>query len=476
MYDVIIIGAGITGSLIARKLSGYDLSVCLLDKEADIALGATNANSAIVHSGHDPQEGTLKAEYNLRGNRMYQDLCRELKVAYRNTGAFVVAVNEEEEQKLDVLIDNCIRRQIPYEVLDGAELREREKNLSDNVTKGISLPTTGIITPWEVAIAAVEEFLLNGGMLCLEEEVLDLKKEEDVFTVTTNKGIRQAMIVINCAGVYADKIAGMLGIHRYTITPRKGEYYILDHTKEHLTDTIIYPVPSEKGKGVLAVPTIHDNVLLGPDSNYVDDRDSVATDEGLDYVSREINKTMKNIPTGNIIHTFAGLRPTPDTHDFILGEDEDVRGFIHVAGIESPGLTAAPAIAEDMAELVVQKLNAVKKDKFIRRREQIVMAHMSLEEKEELVKRDPDFGKLICRCEKISKGEIIDVIRRPAGARDVKGVKRRCRPGMGRCQGGFCEVEVVKILAEELGNELSEITQNGDGSELLVAKAKEAYR
>ena len=185
---------------------------------------------------------------------------------------------------------------------------------------------------------------------------------------------------------------------------------------------------------------------------------------------------MKNIPTGNIIHTFAGLRPTPDTHDFILGEDEDVRGFIHVAGIESPGLTAAPAIAEDMAELVVQKLNAVKKDKFIRRREQIVMAHMSLEEKEELVKRDPDFGKLICRCEKISKGEIIDVIRRPAGARDVKGVKRRCRPGMGRCQGGFCEVEVVKILAEELGKELSEITQNGDGSELLVAKAKEAYR
>ncbi len=476
MYDVIIIGAGITGSLIARKLSSYDLSVCLLDKEADVALGATAANSAIVHSGHDPLEGTLKAHYNLRGNRMYQDLCRELKVAYRNTGAFVVAVNEEEEKKLDVLIDNCIRREIPYEVLTGEELREREKNLSLDVTKGISLPTTGIITPWEVAIAAAEEFLLNGGTLLLEEEVLDLKKEEDVFTVTTNKGAHTARIVIDCAGVYADKIAAMLGIHRYTITPRKGEYFILDHTKDHFTDTIIYPVPSDKGKGVLAVPTIHDNVLLGPDSNFVDDKDSVATDEGLDYVSREIRKTMRNIPTGNIIHTFAGLRPTPDTHDFILGEDEDVKGFIHVAGIESPGLTAAPAIAEDISKLVAEKLNASKKDQFIHRREQIVMAHMSLEEKEELVKRDPDFGKLICRCEKISKGEILDVIRRPLGARDVKGVKRRCRPGMGRCQGGFCEVEVVKILAEELGKDLNEVTQNGSDSELLVARAKEAFR
>ncbi len=473
MYDVIIIGAGITGTLIAHSLSRYDLKVALLEKESDVAFGASGANSAIVHSGHDPKEGSLKAVYNLRGNRMYRDVCEDLKVAYRQIGAFVVATSEEEEEKLDTLIDNCIRRQIPYEVLSGDELRSREKNLSDDVTKGLSLPTTGIITPWEVCMAATEEFVMNGGDLCLETEVQAIEKKEDHFLVSTNRGTMEGKIVINCAGVYADKIAGMLGIHRYTITPRKGEYYILDHTGEKYVDTVIYPIPTVKGKGVLAVPTIHGNVLLGPTSDPMEDKDSVSTGDGLDAVSREIHKTMKNIPMNKIIHTFAGLRPVSDSGDFIIGEDEDVKDFIHVAGIQSPGLTSAPAIAEDIRDIVLGKLKPEKKKEFKRREAPVIMAYMSDEEKDELVKRDPDYGKLICRCEKISKGEIRDCIRRPAGARDVKGVKRRCRPGMGRCQGGFCEVEVVKILAEELGKDLNEISAAGGDSRILVAEAKE---
>ena len=473
MYDVLIIGAGVSGSLLAHTLSKLDLSVCLLDKESDVACGASSANSAIIHSGHDPKEGSLKAHYNLLGNRMYKDLCDELQTAYRQVGAFVVATSKEEEGRLEELIANCIRREIPYEVLDGDELRRREKNLSDNVTKGISLPTTGIVTPWEVCIAAVEEFLLNGGEVLLDHEVTAIEKKDGRFLVHCHDEVLETKILVDAAGVYADKIAGMLGVQRYSITPRKGEYYILDHTKEKLVDTIIYPVPSDKGKGVLAVPTIHENILLGPDSEFVPDKDSVATDEGLDYVRRDIAKTVKNIPMGNIIHTFAGLRPTPDTHDFVIGEDEEVENFIHVGGIESPGLTASPAIAEDVKKIIVEKLHPSEKKEYIRRRKPVIMREMSEEEKAELVKKDPDFGKLICRCEKITLGEIKDVIHRPCGAKDVRGVKRRCRPGMGRCQGGFCEVEVLKILSRELNVPMEEISLHGKGTRILVEEAKE---
>lgn len=472
MKDIIIIGSGITGSLIAYELSHYNLDILVLEKSNDVANGATGANSAIIHSGHDPLPNTLKAKYNLEGNRLFPTLCKDLKVAYKQVGALVVACGKEEEEKLDVLVKQCIDRDVPYEILDGVQAHIAEPNLSDEVSMALSLPSTGIVTPWEVAIAAMEEALLNNAELKLEEEVLAIEKN-DTFKVTTNKGTYEAKVVINCAGVHADDISAMLNIHKYKITPRKGEYYILDHQKKPFVNTIIYPIPSEKGKGILAVPTIHNNILIGPNSDFKDDKDRVNTETGLNIVRRDITKTLKNIPWNLQIHTYAGNRPTGDLHDFVIEEDTDVTNFFHVACIESPGLASSPAIAKEITRLVTNKLEPSVKETFVKRKAHINMSELTDEEKDALIKENPDYGKMICRCEKISLGEIKDVIHRKCGATSVKGVKKRCRPGMGRCQGGFCEVEVVKILEKELGISTMDVVQSGKDSNILCYVAKE---
>ena len=472
MYDVTIIGAGIVGSLIAHNLSKFNLRVLVLEKENDVAEGATGANSAMVHSGHDPKPGTLKCKYNLLGNRMYPDLCKELKVSYNPIGAYVVATSPEEEETLQGLIQNCIDRNIPYEVLDGNQARKNEPNLSDNVTKALSLPTTGIVVPWEVTIAAMEEAMLNGVELKLGYEVKNIRKDDDRFII--NDEI-ETEVVINCAGAHCDDISNMLRVSPYKVETRKGEYFVLDHLNGEYVNHVIYPTPGPKGKGVLAVPTVHGNVMLGPNSDYIEDKEDDSTGNGLDYIRKEISKTMKNIPYNKMIHTFAGLRPHIDLGDFYIKEDDEIENFIHVAGIESPGLSAAPAIAKDVVEgMIMPKFVECKvKEEYIRRKPFVVMSSMTNEEKNELIKSDPDFGKIICRCEKISKGEIKDVINRKCGATTIKGVKMRCRPGMGRCQGGFCEPEVLKILSEELGVDRKEIKLDRDGSNVYVTGAKE---
>ena len=472
MYDITIIGAGIIGSLIAHNLSKFDLKVLVLEKENDVAEGATGANSAMVHSGHDPKPGTLKAKYNLLGNRMFPDLCRQLQVEYVPTGAFVVATSKEEEETLDGLIANCIERKIPYEVLDGDEARKEEPNLSDGVTKALSLPTTGIICPWELTIAAMEEAMLNGVELKLDYEVKSIRKTNEGFIV--NDEI-ETKVLINCAGVHCDDITEMLRRSPYKVEARKGEYFVFDRLNGTYIKRVIYPTPSIKGKGVLAVPTVHENVLLGPNSDFTADKEDKTTSEGLEYIRREINKTMKNIPYHKMIHTFAGLRPHIDLNDFYIQEDDQIENFIHVSGIESPGISSAPAIAKDVVEgIIMPKFVECKvKDNYVNRKPFIDMRNMSDEQINELIKQDPDFGRIICRCEKISKGQIKDVINRKCGARTVKGVKMRCRPGMGRCQGGFCEPEVLKILAEELNEDVREIKLDRDGSNIFVATAKE---
>lgn len=471
MIDFIIIGAGITGSLIAHNLSKKECEVLVIDKNPDVANGATGANSAIIHSGHDPKEGTLKCKFNLLGNKMYPDLCKELKVAFKQIGALVVATNDEEVKTLDGLINQTKERNIPYEVLDGDSARAIEPNLSDNVVKALSLPTTGIVTPWEVVTAAMEEAIDNGVKLHLNEKVLDINKDNDVFTVKTDKGEYTSRYVIDCAGVYADDIARMIGNNDYKITARRGEYYILDH-KGHFVDKIIYPVPSEKGKGVLAVPTIHKNVLLGPNAEFIENKNDTETTKALNDVKRELNKTLKNIPFQYMVHTYAGLRPTGDTHDFVIKEDEKVKNFIHVSCIESPGLASAPAIAKYVCEELINEKLTDKKE-YVRRKPHIVMNELSDEEKDKVIKENPDYGKMVCRCEKITLGEIKDVIHRSCGATSVNGVKKRCRPGMGACQGGFCEPVIVDILAKELGVDHRAIVKNGVGSEIYVGEAKE---
>ena len=473
MKDITIIGAGISGALIAHELSKYSFDVLVLEKDADAANGATGANSAMVHSGHDPKPGTLKCKYNLEGNRMFPDLCKELQVAYDPVGAFVVATSDEEEEKLETLVKQCIERNVPYEVLSGDEARTQEPNLSDGVTKALSLPTTGIITPWEVTFAALEEASLNGVEVRFDYEVKNIRKEDNYFVI--NDEIK-TKLVINCAGAHCDDITNMLRPSPYKVMTRKGEYYILDHTGEQLVKHVIYPVPTAKGKGVLAVPTVHHNILLGPNSEFIDDKDDASTGMGLDYVKAEVNKTIKNIPFNKMIHTFAGLRPHIDLNDFYIKEDEEISGFIHVAGIESPGLSASPAIARDVVEnIVLPKFDVKKKEEYVHRKPFVKMHELSLEQQNELIKKDPDFGKLVCRCEKISLGEIKDVINRKVGATTIKGVKLRCRPGMGRCQGGFCEPEVIKILEKELNKDIKDIRMNNKGSEVFMAAAKENY-
>lgn len=481
MVDIAIIGAGIIGSFLAHDLSMYEGSIMVLDKNADVANGTTMANSAIVHSGHDPKEGTLKAKLNVRGNEMYEKVCKSLGVEFERTSAYVVATSEEEENTLENLYEQAKKRNVPAMYVPIEKAREEEKNLSDKVIKVLELPSTGIICPWEVVIALMEEAVLNGVDLHLEcevEEIIKRKnKEKTYYEIKTNQGIFEAKMVINAAGVYADKIYSMVSKDQklISIKARKGEYYVLDRLKEPFVKRVIYPVPSEKGKGVLAVPTVHGNLLLGPNSNVIENKEGINnTKSALDYIKAELEKTVKNVPMDKVIRAFAGLRSTGTTNDFVIEEAKEMDNFINVACIESPGLASAPAISEYVIEEIIkpkQKLRAKKETK--NRKPYINLKHMSEEEREALVKKDPSFAKIICRCEQISEGEILDAIRRAVGGTTVKGVKKRCRPGMGRCQGGFCEPLVVDILARELGVSPLEVRLDSKDSTLLIDTTKE---
>lgn len=476
MYDVLIVGAGIVGCFLAHDLSKKDLKVVVIEKESDVANRTTMANSAIIHSGHDPLDGTLKARLNVRGNEMYEAICKDLGVTFKRTSAFVVATSKEEEETLDLLYTQAKNRKVPVFYVNRKEAKEKEPNLSDLVTKVIELPSTGIVYPWEVAIALAEEAIENGVELQLKENVEAIEKKENSFVVKTNANTYETKIVINAAGTYSDKIYEMVSDEvDFKITPRKGEYFVLDKLQKPLVNRVIYPVPSSAGKGVLVVPFTHGNVLLGPNSEVVEsDEFNNNTKNALDYVKREIGKTVKNIPMQNVIRTFAGLRPTSTKHDFIIEEAKDVENFINVAGIESPGLASAPAISEYvMNEILSSKTNMEDKKEYRKRRPVINLKQMTEQERSEMVKKDPSFGRMVCRCEQVTEGEILDIIRRPLGAKTVKGVKKRVRPGMGRCQGGFCEPLVVEILARELKISPLDVRYDSDNSVMLMAETKE---
>lgn len=470
MYDVIIIGAGITGTLIARQLSCYDLRVAVVERCSDVADGATMANSAIVHTGYDPEDGTLKAELNVQGARIYKELCDDLGCLYKVVGSYVAACGEEEEKHLVVLKDRAVRRGIAVEEMSYEEAHKREKNISENVTSLLYFPETAVIYPWEVAIAAMENAMVNGVELHLDTAVENIVKEEGKYSVKTNHGTFETKMVISCAGTHAKEIASMVSDDvPYDITPRKGEYYVLDQNTDFV-HSIIFPVPGVKGKGILAVPTVYGNVLIGPNSAYCSDKDDVDhTTEGLSEVKAGIGKTMRNVPFHKVIRNFAGLRPSSTMHDFVIQEYPDAKHFIDVACIESPGLASAPAIAQYVMEhFVLKTFSSQKKESFtLKRKRPLVMDELSVEERNDAIQKNPLYGKIICRCEVISEGEIVDCIHQLCGARSIKGVKKRVRPGMGRCQGGFCEPLVAKILARELGIPLEEVTLDGRTSEIL---------
>ena len=472
MYDVVIIGAGITGTMLARKLSVYDIKIALIDKENDIANGATMANSAIIHTGYDPKDGTLMAELNVKGARAYEELCRQLGCKYKKVGAYIAACGKEEEAHLDILADRAKRRDIPFRFIDADEARKQEPALSQNVTRVLDLYTTAVVYPWEIAIACAEVAVGNGADVFLNDSCEAIERLDGGYRVITNERTLECKTVINAAGVFAEKIAGMVSSNvGFHITPRRGEYYVLDKDAD-IVRHIIFPVPSkEKGKGVLAVPTVYGNTLIGPNSDYVDDpEDNGTSDDGLAYVRGNISKTLVDVPLYRSIRTFAGLRPSSSAGDFVIEELSDAEGFVNAACIESPGLASAPAIADYIiGKFISKRLELREKSGAVMgRKAPLIMAELSPEERSEAIKKEPLYGKIICRCEQISEGEIIDCIRRPCGARSVKGVKKRVRPGMGRCQGGFCEPKVVEILARELGIDPTEVLLDPCGSNILV--------
>lgn len=475
MYDVAIIGAGVIGASIFRELMKYRLKVLLIDKENDVSMGTTKANSAIVHAGYDPKAGTLMAKYNVKGNEMFEDLCKELSVPFKRNGSLVLAFNEEDMETIKTLYENGRNLGVKgLEILDKEAVLNLEPNISENVVAALHAPTGGIVGPFEYTIALVENGIENGGEIKLRSEITAIEKEKNFILTTSNNEKIEAKYVINAAGVYADKIHNLICEEAYKITPIKGEYFVMDKSQGNVVKHTVFQCPSRLGKGILVTPTVHGNLLVGPDAEIIEAKEDLSTtSENLEYIRNTAAKTTNKINFREGIRNFAGLRANPDRNDFIVEEAKDVKGFIDVAGIKSPGLSSAPAIALDVVEILkVAGLDIIKNEDFKKERKQINFMELSSEEKAELIKKDKRYGKIICRCEGITEGEIVDSIKRSFGSITLDGVKRRCRPGMGRCQGGFCGPRVQEIISRELNIPMEAVSQEKDNSYILLGRTK----
>lgn len=476
MYDVAIIGTGIMGTFIARELSRFKLDIVLIDKDNDVSNGTTKANSAIVHAGYDAKFGTNKGKFNALGNPIFDKICEELDVPLKRIGSLVVGFNEENMETIKGLYENGVKLGIPgMKILDYKGVKEKEPNINDMVTGALYAPTCGIVGPWELAIALAENAVENGVELLLNNEVKDIRRENGIYRIITHKQEILCRYIINCAGVYADKISNMVSSHYFKITPRRGQYYILDKSAGGIVNTVVFQCPTKLGKGVLVAPTVHGNIIIGPDSENLEDREDLRTTaERLQFVKKSAMRSIPSIPFNKMITSFAGLRAEPSKGDFIIEELKEARGFINVAGIKSPGLASSPAIAEYVVGLVNKIAGGLEeRTDFKPTRKGIVhFDSLSDSEKERLIGEDPRYGRIICRCENVTEREIVDAINRNAGATTVDGVKRRVRPATGRCQGGFCGPRVVEILARELGKNINSIVKDGEGSYILTEETK----
>ncbi len=474
MTDVVVIGAGVIGGAVARELSRYNLSVTIVEKCADVAMGATRANSAIVHAGFDAKAGSLKAKMNVRGSEMMEDYANELGVKYKKNGSLVVGFSDEDRATLEELkIRGEANGVKGLEVLSREEILKIEKNIGEGVTCALHAPTGAIICPSELCMACVGNAMDNGAELKLDFEVKSIEKTDGGYKICSDKECIEARYVINCAGVYSDKIAAMVGDSSFTVIPRRGEYMLLDKECGNLVSHTIFRCPSKMGKGILVSPTVDGNLILGPTAENIEDKeDKSTTAKGLASVRTQASEQVSGINFGKIITSFTGLRSVGSTGDFIINEKD---GFVNCAGIESPGLSSAPAIAEYVRDILINSgLELEKKDNFIaNRRPMHYFKECTDEEKNAIIAENPEYAHIICRCEMTSEGEIIDAIRTNPGARDVDGVKRRTRSGMGRCQGGFCSPYVVEILARELGVDYTEVTKFGGESYINIGKTKE---
>lgn len=476
MTDIIVIGAGVTGCAVARELARYDWKVTVLERASDVCEGTSKANSGIVHAGFDAQPGTLKAKLNVEGNRMMGELSRELDFPFRNNGSLVLCFDEKDRPTLQRLLEQGKENGVEgLRIIERPELKELEPNISDGAVAALYAPTGGIVCPFGLTIALAENAAVNGVDFRLNTEVREIERTDFGYRVITNGGAFETRVVINAAGVYADRFHNMVSGKKIRIIPRKGEYCLMDKKVGGFVDRTLFQLPTIYGKGVLVTPTVHGNLLAGPTAVDVEDPEALnTTREGMEDLLKRAALSVNGLPVRQVITSFAGLRAHEEQGDFIIGQAEDAPGFFDAAGIESPGLSCAPALGRYLAQMVLRYLPAEEKKNFIAGRKGIPsMALADAEERQRLIQENPLYANVVCRCELVTEGEILDAIHRPLGATTLDGVKRRTRAGMGRCQAGFCSPKTVEILARELVKDMTEIGKNDAGSEFLTGYNKD---
>jgi len=467
MYDVVLVGAGVIGASIARELSKYMLDICLIEKENDVSCGASKANSGIVHGGYDAEPGSLKAKFNVLGNKLYEKLNKELNFGFRKCGSLVLGFGEEDNLKLKELLQRGLENNVDgLKLIDGEAVRAMEPHVSEDVTMALYCREAGVTSPYELTIALAENAVKNGVTLNLNEEVLNIQKTEVGFKVVTSKNIYFSKYVINAAGYYSDKVAAMVGANNFKIKPRKGQYVLLDKTQGALSNHVLFQVPTKQGKGILVTQTYHGNLLLGPNSEDAQDITDINTD--IDMLKHIVEKARKSVPDFNIkraLTSFSGIRASSDKHDFII-EESKVKGFINVAGIESPGLSSAPAIAKEVSQIVLKMDTSIQKNPLFDPHRKPIIVQKDNTFKGTIDDENPE-KNIICRCEKVTESEIIDALNRGISIESLDAIKRRTRAGMGFCQGNFCGPRVRKLVAEHLHIPEEKITKRGAGSSFL---------
>lgn len=478
VYDIAIIGAGVVGTLTARALSKYNLKTVLIEKNSDLATGTTKANSGIVHAGFDAKTGSLKAKMNVKGCSMMEETCKTLHVPYEKNGSLVVAFSEEEMKTIRTLYDRGIANGVPdMEIIDSAKLKELEPNISDESVGALWAKSAGIVSPYELAIAAAECAVSNGVDFVRNFKVSNISFNNGEFTLSSDNDADdiKATYVINAAGLYAEHIAKMFNGEVFETVPRLGEYGLLDRDCANLCSRTIFQCPNEMGKGVLVTPTAHHNILVGPSAVDMEERDDLSVRIGaLRTIFKTASKSVPSVAMRDMITSFAGLRSHPVTDDFYIDKSKTNDHFLNVVGIESPGLASSPAIAEYIESVVVETLGNVSKNASYNpsRKAPVIFRELSHEDQEKLIAENPAYARIICRCETITEGEIRDAVRAPAGAVDVDGVKRRTRAGMGRCQGGFCGSKVMDIISDELNKPINTISKFGGKSDIIYERTK----
>lgn len=485
--EILIIGGGVVGAAIARELSRYEVKTLLVEAREDLARGASGANSGIVHAGYDPEPNTLMAKYNVEGCGMYEELSEKLHFPYKKCGSFVLAFSEAEMDHVRILYERGLTNGVPdMEIISGEEARKMDPTLSDQVVGALFAKSAGIVSPYEATIAFAENAAENGVSFRLGETVTAIEKKENGFLVTTDKETYEADCIINAAGRFAGKVSEMAGGESYEIVEKKGEYTLYDRNLGGYVSHVMFQCPNENGKGILVTPTAEGNMLLGPNSILLQgDKkgDTSTTQEGQDQIFREGRKTCPTLPFGGAITGFAGVRAACGS-DFIIQPSEKVQGLIQVAGICSPGLTSAPAIAVDVAQMAIVAVAAAKeneeedfeitmKEEWKDTREGIpTVRDMSWEERAALCEKDSDYGKIVCRCETVTEGQIRKALRSPIPVYTIDGVKRRCRAGMGRCQGSFCTPRVMQIISEESGIPFDQIRKSNEATTIAQGTLK----